>query len=88
MKNNELDILDVVKKYGLLGDREQQILKLRFGLGCNEHTLQEVGKIFNVTRTCIQQIEAKAIRKLQHSIRNRRLLEFFPAYSSSLSIFR
>ena len=59
---------------GLLSTREQNILKLRFGLdGGNEHTLEEVGERFAVTRERIRQIEAKALRKLRHPSRSHRL---------------
>jgi RNA polymerase primary sigma factor len=60
-----------------LSMREQRILKLRFGLDDGlSHTLEEVGKEFGVTRERIRQIEAKAIRKLRHPSRSRRLREF------------
>jgi RNA polymerase primary sigma factor len=51
-----------------LTPREEQILKMRFGLGYDsEHTLEQVGQRFSVTRERIRQIEAKALRKLRHS---------------------
>ncbi|HTY64357.1 MAG TPA: RNA polymerase sigma factor RpoD [Acidobacteriota bacterium] len=60
-----------------LTPREEQILKLRFGIGDgNEHTLEEVGRRFSVTRERIRQIEAKALRKLRHSSRNHILTAF------------
>jgi RNA polymerase primary sigma factor len=50
-----------------LTPREQRILILRFGIGASsEHTLEEVGKMFGVTRERIRQIEAKALEKLRH----------------------
>ena len=62
---------------GTLSYREREIIKLRYGLGDGyTYTLEEVGKIFKVTRERVRQIEAKAIRKLQHPIRSR-LLEGF-----------
>ena len=62
---------------GTLTYREREIIKLRYGLGDGyTYTLEEVGKIFKVTRERVRQIEAKAIRKLQHPIRSR-LLEGF-----------
>lgn len=60
--------------------REREILKLRYGIGTGfTYTLEEVGRRFNVTRERVRQIEAKAIRKLQHPIRGRKLEEFLPA---------
>ena len=60
-----------------LTPREEQIIKLRFGLGDgNEHTLEEVGRRFSVTRERIRQIEAKALRKLRHPSRNHVLASF------------
>jgi RNA polymerase primary sigma factor len=57
--------------------REREIIKLRYGLGDGyTYTLEEVGKIFKVTRERVRQIEAKAIRKLQHPIRSRHLEGF------------
>ncbi|MGL4825585.1 MAG: RNA polymerase sigma factor RpoD [Alphaproteobacteria bacterium] len=56
--------------------REERVLRMRFGIGTNEHTLEEVGQQFNVTRERIRQIEAKAIRKLRHPSRSRRLRSF------------
>ena len=60
-----------------LSEREREVLSLRFGLGDgNPRTLEEVGQHFNVTRERIRQIEAKALRKLRHPNRNRRLREY------------
>jgi RNA polymerase primary sigma factor len=60
-----------------LTEREAKILKMRFGLGDgNEHTLEEVGQQFKVTRERIRQIEAKALRKLKHPSRSRKLKSF------------
>ncbi|MGL9732576.1 MAG: RNA polymerase sigma factor RpoD [Wolbachia sp.] len=62
-----------------LTPKEERILRMRFGLGKDgkEHTLEEVGRIFNVTRERIRQIEAKALRKLKHPSRARKLRGFF-----------
>ena len=63
-----------------LPEREQRILRLRFGIGGTaEHTLEEVGKIFGVTRERIRQIEASALRKLRQPTRGRKLLTFAQA---------
>ena len=60
-----------------LTHREREIIKLRYGIGDGyTYTLEEVGRIFNVTRERVRQIEAKAIRKLQHPVRARRLEGF------------
>ncbi len=62
---------------GTLTDREQKVLRLRFGLDDGRaRTLEEVGKEFNVTRERIRQIEAKALRKLRHPSRSRKLKDF------------
>ncbi|MCB9885060.1 MAG: RNA polymerase sigma factor RpoD [Planctomycetes bacterium] len=58
--------------------REREIIKLRYGIGDGyTYTLEEVGRIFRVTRERVRQIEAKAVRKLQHPVRARRLNGFF-----------
>ena len=60
-----------------LTDREAKVLKLRFGLlDGRSRTLEEVGKEFNVTRERIRQIEAKALRKLRHPSRSKKLKDF------------
>ena len=57
--------------------REERVLRMRFGIGMNtDHTLEEVGQQFSVTRERIRQIEAKALRKLQHPSRSRKLKSF------------
>jgi RNA polymerase primary sigma factor len=60
-----------------LTPREQRILRMRFGIdGAGDHTLEEVGKVFGVTRERIRQIEAKALEKLRHPALARKLVTF------------
>ncbi|MGM0645016.1 MAG: RNA polymerase sigma factor RpoD [Thermodesulfobacteriota bacterium] len=61
-----------------LTPREEQVLRKRFGIGeKSDHTLEEVGKLFNVTRERIRQIEAKALRKLRHPVRSQSLRSYY-----------
>jgi len=65
---------------GTLTAREERVLRKRFGIGVDaEHTLEEVGQDFDVTRERIRQIEAKALRKLRHPSRSKRLRSFLEA---------
>ena len=67
----------LVEVLGTLTDREQKVLRLRFGLDDGRaRTLEEVGKEFNVTRERIRQIEAKALRKLRHPSRSKKLKDY------------
>ena len=67
----------LVEVLGTLTEREQKVLRLRFGLDAGRaRTLEEVGKEFNVTRERIRQIEAKALRKLRHPSRSRKLKDY------------
>ena len=71
LKNATKDIL------GTLTEREAKVLQMRFGINMNtDHTLEEVGKQFDVTRERIRQIEAKALRKLRHPSRSEQLKNF------------
>lgn len=71
LKEQLIDVL------GTLTEREQKVLRLRFGLDDGRaRTLEEVGKEFNVTRERIRQIEAKALRKLRHPSRSRKLKDY------------
>ena len=75
--NNDLKerVREVLKS---LTPREEKVLKMRFGIDvASEHTLEEVGKDFSVTRERIRQIEVKALRKLRHPSRSKKLLAFF-----------
>ena len=61
-----------------LSPREERIIRMRFGMeDGSEHTLEEVGRAFSVTRERIRQIEAKALRKLRHPSRSQQLKSFF-----------
>ncbi|MCI6857743.1 MAG: RNA polymerase sigma factor RpoD [Eubacterium sp.] len=71
LKEQILEVMDT------LSEREQKVLSLRFGLKDGKpHTLEEVGREFHVTRERIRQIEAKALRKLRHPTRSRKLKDF------------
>ena len=78
--NSALDLLrrrEVTKILDTLTDREAKIIKLRFGIETGyPRTLEEVGKIFRVTRERVRQIEAKAIRKLRHPSRSKMLRDY------------
>ena len=66
--------------------REREIIKLRYGLGDGyTYTLEEVGRIFKVTRERVRQIEAKAVRKLQHPVRSRQLEGFLDGQATPLT---
>lgn len=67
----------IVQALGVLSDREREVLQMRFGLtDGQDHTLEEVGRFFGVTRERIRQIEAKALRKLRHPTRSRQLRDY------------
>jgi RNA polymerase primary sigma factor len=69
-----------------LSPREAKVLRMRFGINMNtDHTLEEVGKQFNVTRERIRQIEAKALRKLRHPARAEKFLSFLDEDSENIS---
>jgi RNA polymerase primary sigma factor len=60
-----------------LPEKEQKVLRMRFGLDDGySHTLEEVGYVFNVTRERIRQIEAKALRRLMHPTRSKKLRDY------------
>ena len=65
----------VTRVLASLTPREERVLRMRFGIGMNtDHTLEEVGQQFSVTRERIRQIEAKALRKLKHPSRSRKMI--------------
>ena len=51
--------------FSVLTPREEAVIRFRYGFGCKPHTLEEVGKIFHITRERVRQIESKALRKLR-----------------------
>ena len=59
-----------------LTEREERVLRMRFGINTKEHTLDEIGQLFNVTGNRISMIEAKALRKLKHKSRSEILREY------------
>ena len=73
----------VEEKLDSLSPREAKMLRLRFGIGCEEHTLEEVGKVLDVTRERARQIEAKALRHLKHPSRSDELRQLLPTYERS-----
>ncbi|QDT62940.1 RNA polymerase sigma factor RpoD [Calycomorphotria hydatis] len=78
------DKIDSVLK--TLTYREREIIKLRYGLGDGyTYTLEEVGRIFKVTRERVRQIEAKAVRKLQHPVRSRQLKGFLDGLTAAVA---
>jgi RNA polymerase primary sigma factor len=69
--------MEIEKILSTLASREAEIIKLRFGIGVGyPRTLEEVGRIFSITRERVRQIEAKAIRKLRHPSRSKFLKEY------------
>ena len=81
-ENQEIKVIEQEVKSKLseilstLTPREEKILRMRFGIGMNtDHTLEEVGRKFFVTRDRIRQIEARALRKLKHPSRSKQLME-------------
>ncbi len=75
---NQISLKDrIAEVLAALNYREREIIRLRYGLADGyTYTLEEVGKIFSVTRERVRQIEAKAVRKLQHPVRSRKLSGF------------
>lgn len=75
--NNEKYKEEINNVLKTLTEREEQVLRLRYGLvDGKQHTLEEVGKVFGVTRERIRQIESKALRGLRHRTRQRRLSQY------------
>ena len=75
--NTTYEVDQLTRVLASLTPREERVLRMRFGIGMNtDHTLEEVGQQFSVTRERIRQIEAKALRKLKHPSRSRKLRSF------------
>ena len=66
-----------------LSPRQALILRMRYGIGCEEHTFDEIGEKFDLTRERIRQIEAKALRLLKHPKRSDTLRQLLPTYERS-----
>jgi len=80
LREATMEVLDT------LTPREAKVLRMRFGIDMNtDHTLEEVGKQFDVTRERIRQIEAKALRKLRHPTRSERLKSFLESVAAGES---
>jgi len=76
LENNEAS-KRIEQALSSLSEREEKIIRMRFGIGVNsEHTLEEVGQFFNLTRERIRQIEIKALKKLRHPARSKMLREY------------
>jgi len=96
MKPDDLD--DVVLKHEMvnvieeqlssLSKRQDLVLRMRFGIGCDEHTLEEVGEKLGVGRERIRQIEAKALRLLKHPKRSDELRRLLPEYEIPVKVNR
>ena len=72
-------VVNLLKK---VSDKEAEILRRRFGLlGQNQETLEQIGRVYKITRERVRQIEAKAVRKLQHPTRSRKLEGFLDGLS-------
>lgn len=68
-----LERLELERAIGTLKERQQQVIRMRYGLGCEPHTLDQIGKVIGVTRERVRQIEAAATNALRDPIRSRRL---------------
>lgn len=69
-----------------LSPREAKILRMRYGMGCEEHTYEEIGEKFDLTKERIRQIEARALRHLKHPSRSDTLRQLLPNYEKPLHI--
>ncbi|TCN72845.1 sigma-70 family RNA polymerase sigma factor [Acetobacteroides hydrogenigenes] len=73
---NESLVKEIERALSTLTDRERDIIRLFFGIGCSEMTLEEIGEKFGLTRERVRQIKEKAIRRLRHSTRSKHLKSF------------
>ncbi|WP_047446282.1 RNA polymerase sigma factor RpoD/SigA [Alistipes sp. ZOR0009] len=73
---NESLVKEIERALATLTDRERDIIRLFFGIGCSEMTLEEIGEKFGLTRERVRQIKEKAIRRLRHSTRSKHLKSF------------
>lgn len=78
LKHEMINLME--EQLASLSPRESKILRMRFGIGCEEHTLEEVGKMFDLGSERIRQIEAKALRKMKHPSRADVLRQLLPNY--------
>ena len=78
LKGEMMSVVD--EQLGTLSPRSANILRMRFGIGCDEHTLEEVGKAFGLHKERVRQIEAKALRHLKHPSRSDPLRQLLPEY--------
>lgn len=69
-------VKEIERALSTLTDRERDIIRLFFGIGCSEMTLEEIGEKFGLTRERVRQIKEKAIRRLRHSTRSKHLKSF------------
>ena len=77
-KADSTDFVELSEIIATLTDREQKIIRLRFGIGSDKAlTLAEIGEVMGVTRERIRQIENKAIRKLRHPSRSKKIKDFY-----------
>jgi RNA polymerase sigma factor (sigma-70 family) len=91
MKPDDLDesvlkhemVTVVEEQLDSLTPRESKVLRMRYGIGCEEHTFEEIGDAFDLTRERIRQIEAKALRKMKKPERASQLRQLLPTYERS-----
>ena len=80
LKNEMVNVME--EQLASLSPRESKVLQMRYGIGCEEHTLDEIGEKFELSRERIRQIEAKALRHLKHPSRSDELRQLLPNYET------